>query len=89
MVESSAMSEALAIFSNKTQRFMCMTLSCLFSVVFLDPYQGIYGVCCNTLGVFLAYVHPYKHDINMCTIISCALSLKHNIETSATFIVSI
>jgi hypothetical protein len=24
---------------------MCMTLSCLSSVVLLDPYQGIYGVC--------------------------------------------
>jgi hypothetical protein len=24
---------------------MCMTLSCLSSVVFLDPYQDIYVVC--------------------------------------------
>jgi hypothetical protein len=32
-------------FSNKTQRFLCMTLSSLSFVVFVDPYQGIDGVC--------------------------------------------
>jgi hypothetical protein len=65
-VKSSAMSQALwstiilkffARFLNKTQRFLCMTLSCLSSVVFLDLYQGI-KVCAFSLlsryVVFLA-----------------------------------
>jgi hypothetical protein len=32
-------------FQNKTQRFLCMTLSSLSFVVFMDPLQVIYGLC--------------------------------------------
>jgi hypothetical protein len=38
-------SGVLQDFQNKTQRFLCMTLSSLSFVVFLDPLQGIYDVC--------------------------------------------
>jgi hypothetical protein len=31
-------------FQNKTQRFLCMTLSSLSYVVFMDPFQGNDGV---------------------------------------------
>jgi hypothetical protein len=40
-------------FSNKTQRFLCMTLSSLSFVVFVDPHQGINGVCLlSSLKIF-------------------------------------
>jgi hypothetical protein len=37
--------QSFAGFSNKTQRFLCMTLLRLSFMVFLNPHQGIYGVC--------------------------------------------
>jgi hypothetical protein len=38
-------SKVFARFLNKTQRFLCMTLSSLSFVVFLDSHQGINGIC--------------------------------------------
>jgi hypothetical protein len=52
-------------FSNKTQRFLCMTLSSLSFVVFVDPYQGINGVCllsslkiCGIFGIRQSNIVP-------------------------------
>jgi hypothetical protein len=52
-------------FSNKTQRFLCMTLSCLSFVVFLDPHQGTNGVCllsslkiCGIFGIRHSNIIP-------------------------------
>jgi hypothetical protein len=52
-------------FSNKTQRFLCMTLSRLSFMVFLDPHQGIYDVCllsslkiCGIFGIRHSNIIP-------------------------------
>jgi hypothetical protein len=52
-------------FQNKTQIFLCMTLSSLSFVVFLDPHQGIYGICllsslkiCGICGIRHSSIMP-------------------------------